>query len=579
MDRRRFLVTSISTAAVAAVLATDACSPVKGLLGPSVVPDGGSLRSLGKRVYVLNVQYAVTNIAGYKLRGRTYNGKTTGPMFEIRPGDTFSMKLVNKLPPNPKSTPQTGSVLVPVVRDSMEAMDPTPHGPFRPSDNIDPMNNPHNFNTTNMHVHGLQTIPHLFEPLGTSNPAAEMIQIQPGKSYQYDFPIPKDHPSGLHWYHPHNHGSTDVQVSNGMAGLIVVRGPIDEVPEIKAAREIFMVVQTLDVNKSKTRPGIYEREPIAFRSPANGGYTFSTQYTMLTVNGKGISWIDNQPKVKVYKPLPLPQFNVQPGEVIRLRLLNGTNYLPLFLALPGFDAWQIGFDGVNTLKPLYIDMSGKGETVITPENLFSSKQRLAMSANRIELLLRAPSKPGTYTLSSLQSDRIFFDLPKIGLAQFVVSGAAVKMAIPKTLPKPTREYPVIQPTDLVRKRSFIFKQGPRTDLLMGFGFTINDQLYQMEDVPTAVQVGTCEEWRLENETEDAHPFHLHDNSFQLTAINDIPNDPMEVWDTFIIPPKVGNINGSITFRVRFLQWYGKTVFHCHILPHEDTGMMQNMMMT
>jgi FtsP/CotA-like multicopper oxidase with cupredoxin domain len=53
---------------------------------------------------------------------------------------------------------------------------------------------------------------------------------------------------------------------------------------------------------------------------------------------------------------------------------------------------------------------------------------------------------------------------------------------------------------------------------------------------------------------------------------------MEVWDTFIIPPKYNGKNGSITFRVRFVQWYGKTVFHCHILPHEDTGMMQNILM-
>ena len=61
-----------------------------------------------------------------------------------------------------------------------------------------------------------------------------------------------------------------------MAGLIVVRGPIDEVPEIKAAREIFMVVQTLDVNPSKKNKNLYEREYISFRSPQNGGYTFST---------------------------------------------------------------------------------------------------------------------------------------------------------------------------------------------------------------------------------------------------------------------------------------------------------------
>ncbi|HTA38197.1 MAG TPA: multicopper oxidase domain-containing protein, partial [Candidatus Acidoferrales bacterium] len=407
---------------------------------------------------------------------------------------------------------------------------------------------------------------------------AEMIQVLPGKSYRYDFPIPLDHPSGLHWYHPHNHGSTDVQVSNGMAGLIVVRGPIDQVPEIKAAREIFMVLQTLDVNYNKQKK-LYEREYISFRSPQNGGYKFSTDFTMVTLNGEGINWVDNRPSDKVYKQLPLPQFNMKPGEVVRIRLLNGTNYLPLFLALPGFDVWQIGFDGVNTLKPIYIDMSGKGISEVTPENLFNSKSRLAMSANRIELLIRAPKKAGTYQFKSLPSDRIFFKLPALPIANFVVSGNPVTMGIPAKLPTPTREYPVISSTDIVNKRTFKFEQGARSDLLMGFGFTIDGKLYQMDEVPTAVKVGTCEEWRFENSTEDAHPIHLHENSFQLIAINDEPNDPMEIWDTFIIPPKVGNINGSLTFRVRFVQWYGKTVFHCHILPHEDTGMMQNIMMT
>jgi suppressor of ftsI len=583
MDRRRFIVTGISTAAIASVLATDACTR-SGQGGSSLLPSGGDLRSLGSKVYTLNVQYATTTIGGKRLRGRTYNGKTVGPMFVIRPGDTFSMKLVNKLPPNPVSSPQLkGPVLIPAPHDSMEAMDPTPHGPFKPTDSIDPMNNPHNFNTTNMHVHGIQTIPHLFQPLGTSDPAAEMIQVQPGQTYRYDFPIPLDHPSGLHWYHPHNHGSTDVQVSNGMAGLIVVRGPIDEVPEIKAAREIFMVLQTLDVNPNKKNPNLYEREYISFRSPQNGGYTFSTQFTMITLNGQGINWVNNKGgkdnSTKIYSGLPLPQFNVKPGEVVRIRLLNGTNYLPLFLAIPGFAAWQIGFDGVNTLTPIPIDMSGKGISKVTPENLFTSKNRLAMPANRIELLLQAPMTPGTYTMKSLKSDRIFFGLPELPIADFVVGGSPVTMGIPKTLPVPTREYPVIESKDIVNKRTFRFDQGARTDLLMGFGFTVNGVLYQMDSVPTAVKVGTCEEWRFENTTEDAHPIHLHENSFQLIAINDEPNSPMEVWDTFIIPPKVGNINGSITFRVRFVQWYGKTVFHCHILPHEDTGMMQNIMMT
>ena len=167
MDRRRFLVTSISTAAVATVLATNPCSFAWKRVPPLPFADvlgRRPARSLGSRVIVLNVRYATTSIAGYKLRGRTYNGRTVGPMIEINGRATrWRMKLVNKLPPNPQATPHGGgSVLIPVVHNSMEAMDPTPRGPFRPSANIDPMNNPHNFNTTNMHVHGIQTTPHLF---------------------------------------------------------------------------------------------------------------------------------------------------------------------------------------------------------------------------------------------------------------------------------------------------------------------------------------------------------------------------------------------------------------------------------
>jgi suppressor of ftsI len=125
----------------------------------------------------------------------------------------------------------------------------------------------------------------------------------------------------------------------------------------------------------------------------------------------------------------------------------------------------------------------------------------------------------------------------------------------------------------------VFGQGPRLDLLTGFGFTIDGKLYQEMECPTQPKVGTCEQWQIVNETDDVHPFHLHENSFQLFAINGKPVRPVEIWDTFAIPPKRNGVNGTLTIRVRFVQWTGKTVFHCHVLPHEDTGMMQNILMT
>jgi suppressor of ftsI len=572
MNRKRFVVTSASVAAVGAALAADGCS--NNVVNSFVPANGGNTAPVVG--YTLTTQYAITTIQGKRLRTRTYDGRTYGPTLTAQRGRMLNVKIVNKLPPNPPAQPPQGRTMIVDARTLEDVMMPM-HLGKRPSVHIDPMNNPHGFNSTNLHVHGIQTTPHLFNPVGTSNPKADMIVIEPGKSLQYQLPVPEDHPCGLHWYHPHKHGSTDVQVSGGMAGLIVVRGPVDEVPEIAAAREIFMVVQSLNVNKSKTQKDLYEREYLAYKPGDEGGYQLFTQFTMLTVNGNGVVWLDNTGKdPEILESFAPPQFTMRPGEVVRLRLLDGCNGIPLALALPGFEAWMIGFDGVNTLEPVYTDISGTGVSVVTPENMLSGPLRLAVEGNRIEMLLRAPATAGTYTLSSLPTKGVDFSaFQQFDLATFVVSGKKMKMGIPKTLPKPTREYPLITDAEIVAHREFLFSEGKDDSLFSGFGFKINHSLYKMMECPTTVKRGTCEEWLLINDTTEGHPFHLHMVSFQVTEINGVKLDPVEIWDTFIIPPKVKDKNGSLRIRIRFLQFVGKEVFHCHILPHEDTGMMQN----
>jgi suppressor of ftsI len=83
-----------------------------------------------------------------------------------------------------------------------------------------------------------------------------MIHIMPGESFDYVFQLPTDHPPGLYWYHPHSHGSTAVQAVSGMAGPIIVKGDIDEVPEIKAAREIVLAIQDIGLFPSETEANI-----------------------------------------------------------------------------------------------------------------------------------------------------------------------------------------------------------------------------------------------------------------------------------------------------------------------------------
>ena len=108
------------------------------------------------------------------------------------------------------------------------------------------------------------------------------------------------------------------------------------------------------------------------------------------------------------------------------------------------------------------------------------------------------------------------------------------------------------------------------------------------NVSASPAVNTAEEWTIINGTTCGHPFHIHVNSFELIEVNGVPVPP-SIWDTFMVPPAQAMQSGAsfdgytpqgqIKIRLRFKQWRGKSVFHCHILPHEDTGMMNNILIT
>ena len=91
--------------------------------------------------------------------------------------------------------------------------------------------------------------------------------------------------------------------------------------------------------------------------------------------------------------------------------------------------------------------------------------------------------------------------------------------------------------------------------------------------PDLARLGTAEEWTLINTSPESHPFHIHVNSFEVVSINGVAPATTRYVDTVLIPP-----NGQVVFRSRFKQFAGKSVYHCHILPHEDTGMMGNLML-
>jgi len=545
ITRRDLIIGGAATTATAAILGAEGCNFGGNGFGTPGLPTG--LNS-----YTVTAQYATHSFAGKTVRSRTYDGTIPGPTLYVAPGQPFNVTVVNNLTPDVPATPAPG---------------------------IDPTNNPHLFNTTNLHVHGVQVVPHLFEPVGTHDPTASMVAIAAGQSKTYNFMVPPDQPSGLYWYHPHHHGSTDVEVSGGMAGLIIVGGPIDQVPEIAAARDIPIALQTLQLNFDATA-NQYNTEYLAYQPPnpanlAAGGYSARSNYMMQLVNGQLVNLLTfsnptpGHPNDFTTQPFAPPALTMAPGEVVRLRILNGSNSLNLPIALPGFEVYVIGHDGVNLLAPQLLDQSNPANNVF------------ATTGHRVELLVRAPQTTGTY---HLQAQAVPMPgpgghaWPVITMMAITVAGPPVTMGIPTVLPTPTREYPLIPDGDVIGQRTVFFQSNPSAAILFGDAMLVNGAIYSENTVPPQydnMKTGTAEEWTISTDMPEGHPFHLHTNSFEVRSIGGVPQVPPQICDTVWIPPN----NVPVVIRVRYKEWTGKDLFHCHKLTHEDQGMMANTMLT
>ncbi len=181
----------------------------------------------------LTAKLTTTTVGGRTVRGEVYNGQFPGPTLVISPGDQFNVLLRNRMQAD-------------YLPYGASSLDPPPIFPGQPYAGFpQPLGN-----ITNLHVHGLHVSP--------KAPGDDvLLAIKPGGQYQYQYPIPADHASGLFWYHPHHHQYTDMQVSQGQAGAIIVRGGLDEIAGIKGLRDRVMVIQNVQVkNGAKKDPGV-----------------------------------------------------------------------------------------------------------------------------------------------------------------------------------------------------------------------------------------------------------------------------------------------------------------------------------
>ncbi|ESP99526.1 Multicopper oxidase mco [Streptomyces sp. ADI96-15] len=509
--------------------------------------EGAPLRDLpevrsreGRPEHTLTVATTRPVVGGRRLHLDTYNGQLPGALLRIRPGDRLRILLRNRMLPS--GVPL--NALPPLCAD--KAADGTEHahsaagGPLHCAPEaghqvVDGHTIIQQALATNLHTHGLQV-----SPSGSADNV--FVRLDPLEDHQYAYDIPFDHPAGLHWYHPHHHGSTTHQAWSGLAGPIVVEGDIDHVPEIAGMRERTIVLSMLRLDGNG-------ENPTAVVLPTGGDDPFTTVPAVPT---RMVATLNGQLR---------PEVTLRPGETQRWRVLNAAPHRSMWLHVERHSLHQTGQDGIPFARTRTV------------------RAIMMASANRAEFVIQGGA-PGRYRIYAAGYDQGHPGgvRPDIELGTLVVTGRETTGRIPRQLVEPPR----MPRLPVARRRTLVFSGDISGKHGLGVRFLIDGKLYDVDRIDQEVQAGTVEEWRIVNEDVFQHPLHIHVNPFQVIDVKGIPprdtswqTDPGIWWDTFRLPP-----DGEFTLRTYFRpDITGKTVFHCHILPHEDNGMMGNLLIS
>ena len=363
---------------------------------------------------------------------------------------------------------------------------------------------------TTVHWHGIH--------LPASQDGSPFDPIPAGGRRDYTFTIPKG-TAGTYWYHPHLHHRTGYQIAKGLVGAIIVRAPDDPLPKM-AERLLVLTDQRFRPDGSIDLP-----EPR------------SLQWLIDEENGRegDVLFVNGQ---------TMPTLSIRPNELQRWRVINASAARVYRLAIPKQTFVHVGNDGGLFEKPVPVS-----EIVVA-------------NAERVELLVRGSAAPGTRTtLQTLPYDRYIpqtrpkdWNRPRDLLAIQVTNEPP---AAPITIPATLRHVPPLDTSRVSERRVVTFSQG-----------MINNRHFDFARVDFTTKLGATEIWKVENVVGMDHPFHMHGFQFQVIERNGQP-EPFRSWKDVV------NVRRQETVKlvVRFDDFPGKWMFHCHILNHEDKGMM------
>ncbi len=372
---------------------------------------------------------------------------------------------------------------------------------------------------TNLHTHGLHVSPE-------ADADNVFARVPPGESRTYRYDIPPDHRSGLFWYHPHAHGTVAKQVAAGLAGAIIVVDDLDDIDEIASSTERLWILSDPSVVDS--------------------------------VNGLGAGAMDQmvgrEGDVVLVNGFEQPSIVAAAGALERWRFLNASSSRYYRLSVDGHPLHIIASDGGRIDVPVAVE-----EVLLAP-------------GERAEALL-TPTESGTFAVRSLPYDRG-------GMGGMMGGSSSSEEVVLGTVTVTGNGAPALLPPALLDLDQLTVPTVTATrvmELAMGMGggmmggdsgdmmsFTIDGETFDPDRVDISTTLGAVEEWTIRNTSPMDHPLHLHVWSFLVI------NGPSgSGWkDTVNVPA-----GESVRIVVPFTGITGRTVYHCHILDHEDLGMM------
>jgi FtsP/CotA-like multicopper oxidase with cupredoxin domain len=528
------------------------------------VPEPEDLRSKNGVLAVELVYRTFVDAAGQTRYCYLYaKDNSQAPTLRLKPGDELVLSLKNELPaamPQAMSA-QTMSAPTMSTHDG-SAKEMCAGGPMTVS-------------STNLHFHGL-----MVPPVCHQDDTLRTLVEPDSPPFEYRFRIPPTQPPGLYWYHPHVHGLNKAQVLGGASGALIVEGIEKANHAVSDLPERVLIIRDQELIDPNAQPILSPSmpPPIVLRDAEgdilNTGTGTGKPAKDLSLNFVPVSFPEYRPAV----------ISMRPSAQQLWRVLNASAITYVDLQVLFNDVAQ-GL-GVVALDGVPINQNGNDQKQVVWKNHI-----LLPPAGRAEFVVKGPPEGVRASLvtRSVDSGPVGENDPTRPLASIVVASNAPEPQ--SRLPKSSKPLASPQAAPLrevspARTRKLFFSEklqdsnNPNSPTV--FYVTVDGQVPAPFDPNSAVpnmtaRQGDVEDWVIENRSQELHAFHIHQIHFQLLEWNGVPVDEPYLRDTINVAYWDGKspVYPSVKLRMDFrdASAAGTFVYHCHLLEHEDGGMM------